>query len=81
MGSGSAARQVHAPAADLEEEHHVQVGQPDGLDHEEVDRQQLTGVLPDKLPPGVRAALGRRGHMVAAEHVPDGHMGAAIAEL
>jgi hypothetical protein len=29
----------------------VEPGQPDGVDDEEVDREQLVGVLPDKFAP------------------------------
>jgi hypothetical protein len=46
-----AAGQMDATAAHLDEEQHVEPGQPDRVDDEEVDRQQLVGVLTDEVAP------------------------------
>ncbi len=46
-----AAGQMDATAAHLDEEQHVEPGQPDRVDDEEVDREQLVGVLTDEVAP------------------------------
>jgi hypothetical protein len=46
-----AAGQMDATAAHLDEEQHVEPGQPDRVDDEEVDREQLVGMLTDEVAP------------------------------
>ncbi len=48
---------------------------------EEVDCQDLVGVLTDELAPGALAAPRRGWHAVPAEHFAHGQMGAAQAQL
>jgi hypothetical protein len=76
-----AAGQVHATAADLDEEQDVQPGQPDGVDDEEVGSEQMVGVLADELAPGPLAASGCRRQAMAAEYLADGQVGPPVAEL
>jgi len=80
-GCGRAASQVDATAADLQEEEHVQALEPDCLDSEEVDRQDLVGMLTDELAPGALASAWRRQEIVTAQNVPDRAVGAAAAQL
>ena len=56
-----AASQVDAATADLDEEQRVRSGQPDGVYHEEVGRQDLIGVLADELAPSPMAAAPAAG--------------------
>src|SRR5215467_10827427 len=53
---GGAASHMDTATADLDEEQHVQPGQQDGVDHEEVGGQDLIGVLADELAPSALAA-------------------------
>ena len=62
-------------------EQHVELGQPDGIHHEEVDRQDLIGVLANEFAPGALASARRWRYAVATEHSADGQVGAAVAEL
>ncbi|HKF18394.1 MAG TPA: hypothetical protein VKF14_14535 [Candidatus Dormibacteraeota bacterium] len=39
---------MHATAADLNEEEDVELGEPDGVDEEEVAGQHLVGMLADE---------------------------------
>jgi len=72
---------MDASAAYLHEEEDVEALEPDRLHREEVDRQELIGMLADKLGPGALATPRRRLEPVAAEDVADGAVGAAAAEL
>ena len=76
-----AAREVDAMAAELDPEQHVELGQPYGIHHEEVNRQDLIGVLTNEFTPGTLASARRWQGGVATEHSTDGHVGAAVAEL
>ena len=72
---------MDATAAELNPEQHVELGQPDGIHHEEVDRQDLLGMLANEFMPGALAAARRRRYAVAMEHSADGQVGAPVAEL
>jgi hypothetical protein len=52
---------VDATAAELDPEQRVELGQPDGIRHEEVNRQDLIGVLANEFAPDVLAAVRRWG--------------------
>jgi hypothetical protein len=72
---------VDAAVADLDEEEGIELGQPDGVDDEEVDGEEVVGMLADKLAPrGVAAARSGR-EVVAAEQASDREVGAAPAKL
>ncbi len=55
-----AAGEVDATAADVDPEH-VELGQPDGIHGEEVNRQDLIGVLANEFAPGTLASARRWG--------------------
>ena len=76
-----AAGEMDAAAADLDEEEDVELGQPDGVDDEEVGGEEVIAVLADELPPGAMAATGSGREAVAAEQASNGEVGAAPAEL
>jgi hypothetical protein len=76
-----AAGEVNTAAADLDEEEDVEPGQPDGVDGEEVGGQDLVGVLANELAPGALASPRSWRQTVSAEHLADGEVGAAVAEL
>ena len=63
-----AAGQMDATAAHLDEEQHVEPGQPDRVDDEEVDREQLVGVLMDELAPGAQPTPWCRLEAIPAKH-------------
>src|SRR5262249_54114118 len=48
---------------------------------EEVRGQDLVGVLSDELPPRALAAARRRLQAMAAGHLANGHVGAAVTQL
>ena len=75
------ARQVNAPAADLDKEEDVEPGQPDCVHGEEVAGQDLIGVLVHELAPGPLTSTRGGRQTVAAEHFADGPVGAAMAQL
>ena len=72
---------MDAPAADLDPEQNIKLGQPDRVQREEVDRQGLVGVLADELAPGAVAATGCWRRLMAVEYSADGQVGAPVAEL
>ncbi len=76
-----AAGEVDATAADLDPEEHIELGQPDRIHHEEVNCQDLIGVLANEFAPAALAAARRWRYAVATEHSADGQVGAAVAEL
>ncbi len=55
--------------------------EPDRLNCEEVDRQDLIRVLADELAPGALAAAWSMQETVASEHVAHRAVGASAAEL
>jgi hypothetical protein len=55
---------------DLDDEQHVQAGQSDGVDGEEVGGQQPTGLRAQELVPGGSAAPRCRVEPVAAQDPP-----------
>jgi hypothetical protein len=72
---------VDAAAADLQKEEDVKALQQDRLHREEVDRQDLLGVLADELAPGALAAAWGRQESVLAQDVAYGAVRAAAAHL
>jgi hypothetical protein len=66
------AGEVNAAAADLEEEEDVEVSQPDGVDNEEVDGEEMVSMLADELVPRALAATSSWRQAMAAEQVADG---------
>ena len=62
--------EVHAAAATLDEEQHVQPLQPDRLDREEVDREQAVPMRPNELAPRHRpVAPPTAGRVIAIPQV------------
>jgi hypothetical protein len=59
-GVRRAAGKVHAPAAELDEEEHVQPPQGNGLHGEEVDGEHAVGLRTEELAPRRSGALARR---------------------
>src|ERR671938_1200818 len=55
-----AASEMHAAAAELDEEEHVQPLQPEGLDREEVDREHALRLRAQEVSPGEAGALTGR---------------------
>src|SRR5262244_2096807 len=76
-----AAGEVHATAADLNKEGDVELGHPDGVDHEEVTGEHLVGVLAYEGSPGALTAPRRWAEAMAAEDPDHGQVRAAHAEL
>jgi hypothetical protein len=76
-----AAGEVNAATADLDEEEDVEPGQPHGIDGEEVGSQDLIGVLANEVAPRALASPWSWRQIVTAEHLADGEVGAAVAEL
>jgi hypothetical protein len=72
---------VDAAAADLQEEEDVKALEPDRLDREEVDCQDLVGVLTDELAPGALAPAWGRQESVVPQDVAHGAVRAAAAQL
>jgi hypothetical protein len=61
IGVGAAAREVHTPRAEFDEEEHIQAPEPEGLDGEEVARDDRRGVGRQELAPAeLGASAGRR---------------------
>ena len=63
----SAAGEVDAAAAELDEEEDVEPRQPDGVDGEEVGGQDLVGVFADEMAPAALASPGSWERAVAAD--------------
>src|SRR6266536_1560485 len=66
---GGAAGEVYAPAAELDEEEHVEPLQPDGFDGEEVDRDHALGLRSQELAPTEARALAGRSEASLAKQV------------
>src|SRR6266511_2049092 len=66
---GGAAGEVYAPAAELNEEEHVEPLQPDGFDGEEVDRDHALGLRSQELAPTEARALAGRSEASLAKQV------------
>jgi hypothetical protein len=62
---------VHPPAAELDDEQHIQAPQEDRVDREEVASHDPGGLLAQNRPPARCSASGRRVKTVAAQHPPD----------
>jgi hypothetical protein len=76
-----ASGEVDAAAADFDEEQDVELGQPDGVDDEEVGGEEVVGVLADELAPGALAATRSGREAMAAEQASDREVRAAPPEL
>ena len=63
-----------AAAADLDEEQDVELGEPDGVDDEEVGGEKVVSVLSDELALGALAATRSGRQTVAAEQATDGEV-------
>jgi len=68
-GVGGDAGQVRATAVELDDEQHVQPGQSDRLDGEEVTRKRAGGLGAQELGPSRSAAAGCRAEPVAVQQV------------
>ena len=59
---GRATREVDAPAADLEEEEHIETAEPERVDHKEIARDDRLGVSAQELAPAELGASAGRGN-------------------
>src|SRR6266545_8122805 len=57
-------REVHAPAAELEEEEHIEAAEPERVDREEITGDNRLGVSAQELAPAKLGASAGRGHPV-----------------
>jgi hypothetical protein len=69
-----AAGEVNAAAADLDEEEDVELGQPGGVDDEEVDCEEMVSMLAEELVPRALAATRSGRQAMAAEQAADGEV-------
>src|SRR5215210_8074127 len=67
----AAARQVHPPRAELDEEEHIQASEPERLDGEEVARHDRRGVGAKELVPAESGASAGRRHTGLPEDLRD----------
>jgi hypothetical protein len=65
------AGEVDPPAAEFDEERHMQPAQPDSIDGEEVARDDPASLLTQERPPARGGASGCRVKTVSAQHPPD----------
>ena len=72
---------MDSAAAHLYKEEDVKPAQPDRVHGDEVRGQDLVGVLAHELAPGALASPRRWLLSVAAEHLADGEVGTAVAQL
>src|SRR5262249_21986821 len=76
-----AAGEMNSAAAHLYKEEDVELAQPDRVHGDEVCGQDLVGVLAHELAPGALASPRCWLLSVAAEHLADGEVGTAVAQL
>src|SRR6266536_3879005 len=76
-----AAGEVDAPAAELDEEEHVEAAQRDRLDGKEVAGDGACGLLANERRPGCSLAAWRRVYASTLKHSPHRARGEAEAEL
>jgi len=62
---------VHAPAAELEEEEHIEAAEPERVDREEIAGDDRLGVSAQELAPAELGASAGRGHPGLPEDLGD----------
>jgi len=79
-GVGGDPNEVNAPGVDLDEEQHMETAQGDGIDAEEVRRDQGVGLAGNELAPRRPGAIGGGFASGVAEDLPDCRSGDAVSE-
>ncbi len=79
-GVGGDPGEVNASGVDLDEEQHMETAQRDGIDAEEVGRDQGVGLAGDELAPRRSGAIGGGLTSGVAEDLPDSGSGDAVPE-
>ncbi len=71
VGVGGATCEVHAPAADLEEEDHIEAAEPERVDGKEIAGDNRLGVRAQELAPAELGASAGRGYACLSEDLGD----------